>query len=136
MTSWGRSCGKRNEPMAATLATVRTLAFALPSVEEKECYGTPAFYVRKKLILRLWEDGETLVVAFPKTLRSELIDGQPDVFSVTDHYRNYDSVLLDLLAASETLLKHMIEGAWRMKATKKQVIDFEARREEREASGA
>ena len=50
--------------MAATIELVRSLALALPGVEEGSCHGTPAFYVRRKLMLRLWEDGETLVVKF------------------------------------------------------------------------
>ena len=51
--------------MSATIETVRALALALPGVEEKPCQGTPAFYVRGKLILRLREDDKTLVVAYP-----------------------------------------------------------------------
>jgi hypothetical protein len=69
--------------MAATIELVRSLALALPGVQEGICFGTPAFYVRRKLMLRLWEDGETLVVRFPKEKRAALIRGNPDVFSVT-----------------------------------------------------
>jgi hypothetical protein len=47
--------------VAATIELVRRLALALPGVQEGVCHGTPAFYVRRKLMLRLWEDGETLV---------------------------------------------------------------------------
>lgn len=46
----------------ATIELVRRLALALPGVEEGVCFGTPAFYVRRKLMLRLWEDGEILGV--------------------------------------------------------------------------
>lgn len=38
--------------------TVRAVALALPGVEEGTCYGTPAFRVRGKFLLRLREDGE------------------------------------------------------------------------------
>ena len=54
-------------------------------MQEGVCHGTPAFYVRRKLMLRLWEDGETLVVRFPKEKRAALIEENPDAFSVTDH---------------------------------------------------
>ena len=56
--------------MAATIELVRRMALALPGVQEGVCHGTPAFYVRRKLMLRLWEDGETLVVRFPKEKRA------------------------------------------------------------------
>jgi len=109
--------------MAATIATVRTLALALPGVQEGMCFGTPAFYVRRKLMARLWEDGETLVVRCPKEDREALIDGNPDVFSVTDHYRNYSAILVNLLAVNEGLLRKMIEGAWRLQVSRKRTAN-------------
>ncbi len=110
--------------MSVTIETVRTIALALPGVEEGICYGTPAFYVRRKMVARLRDDHETLVVAFSKAERDALIDRHPDVFSVTAHYRNYDNVLLNLQAADEALLRRMVEGAWRFKAPKKQVSAY------------
>ena len=113
--------------MAATIEMVRQMALAMPGVEEGVCFGTPAFYVRRRLMLRLREDGETLVVRFPREERDELIEENPDVFSVTDHYRNHSAVLLDLLAVKPTLLSKMIEGAWRMQASRKSVSAYSAR---------
>ena len=107
--------------MPADLSLVRELALALPGVEEGVCFGTPAFYVGRKLMLRFWEDGETLVVRYPKEQREALIDSNPDVFFVTAHYENYPAVLINLLAVKRSLLKEMIEGAWRMQAPKKLV---------------
>jgi len=114
--------------MAATIELVRRLALALPDVQEGVCFGTPAFYVRKKLMLRLREDGETLVVRFPKDKRAALIEENPDVFSVTDHYRNYPAVLVNLLAVNWELLGRMIEGAWRLQASRRQVAAYDNKR--------
>lgn len=114
--------------MSATVETVRHIAFALPGIEEGICYNTPAFYVRGKMVVRLRDDLETLVVAFPKAERPALIDRQPDVFSVKAHYLPYNNVLLNLLAADEELLRRMIEGAWRLKATKQQLAAYELSR--------
>ena len=111
--------------MAATIELVRRIALALPGVEEGICHGTPAFYVRRKLMLRLWEDGETLVVRFPREKRAALIEENPDVFSVTDHYRNFSAVLVNLLAVNRELLGRMIEGAWRLQASRKQVSAYD-----------
>jgi len=111
--------------MAATVELVRRMALALPGVEEGLCHGTPAFYVRGRLMVRLWEDGETLVVKFPKEKRAALIEENPDVFSVTDHYRNYPAVLMNLLAVDRKLLGRMIEGAWRMQASRKAVAAYD-----------
>ena len=111
--------------MAATIELVRRMALALPGVHEGVCFGTPAFYVRRKLMLRLSVDGEMLVVRFPREKRAALIEENPDVFSVTDHYRNYPAVLLNLLAVNRALLGRMIEGAWRMQAPRKLVSAYD-----------
>lgn len=45
-----------------TLETIREVALALPEVEERSSYGTPGFFVRKKLFARWHQDGDKLVV--------------------------------------------------------------------------
>jgi hypothetical protein len=107
--------------MAATLAFVRRCALALPEVTERLCHDTPTFFVRKKLMLRMWEDGETLVCKLPMELREKLLDEAPDVFSLTDHYLNYPAVLINLNAVKETVLRDRIHVAWRMVAPAKLV---------------
>ena len=112
--------------MPANIQLVRKIALSLPDVEEGSCFGTTAFYVRRKLMLRMKEDGETLVVKYPKEKREELIDRNPDVFSVTDYYQNYPAVLVNLLAVNEKVLASMIEGAWRMRAPRALISAFDA----------
>lgn len=114
--------------MAVSFASVSRLALALPGVEERLCHATPAFYVRKKIFGRLQEDGETLSLAYPKAKRDELIERFPDVFSVTPHFQNYDYVLVSLHAANETVMRERLESAWRMKATKQAVAEYDATR--------
>src|SRR3954469_17435490 len=111
--------------VAVTFESVRKLALAFPGVEEGCCHGTPAFYVRQKLILRLWEDGETLVARCAQEKRAELIRGNPDVFFCTEHYQNYPAVLVNLLAVKRDTLRETIEAAWRMRASKKLITQFE-----------
>jgi len=105
--------------MPATLAIVRRNALALPEVTERLCHGTPAFYVRKKIFLRLWEDGETLVCKVPLEKRDQLMEDAPDVFFLTDHYLDYPYVLINLLNVKEPVLKIMITNAWRHTAPAK-----------------
>ncbi len=45
-----------------TFDDVRKIALAWPEVEDGTSYGTPALKVRKKLLARMWEDMETLVM--------------------------------------------------------------------------
>ena len=43
-----------------TFDDVRTLVLAWPEVEDGSSYGTPALKVRKKMLVRLKEDGDSL----------------------------------------------------------------------------
>ena len=107
--------------MPCTHHAVQRIALALPAVTEGRCHGTPAFYVRKKLMLRLWEDGETLVVKVDPADRPRYLERWPDTFYLTDHYRNYPTMLVYLTSINEDALRGVIEGAWRWVAPKRLV---------------
>ena len=76
----------------ATEKTVRKLALALPETLEKPCYGTPGFYVKRKLFARMWPDGKTLVARVDMEEREALLEVAPDVFFVTPHYQEWPMV--------------------------------------------
>ena len=101
-----------------TFAAVRKLALALPGVEEGTSYRTPAFKVRGKLIARLREDGETLVVKVGFELRDFLMNADPATFYITDHYRGYPAVLVRLPRVDRARLRDVLEEAWKQSAPK------------------
>jgi hypothetical protein len=100
-----------------SLATIRKVALALPGVEEGTSYGTAAFRFRRKLIARLHQDGESVVLKIGTETRDHLLQADPDTFFVTDHYRGYPIVLarLNRLTATDLdkLLRHATTGATR-----------------------
>jgi hypothetical protein len=102
----------------STLETLRTLALALPGVEEGTSYGTLAFKVKKKLLVRVREDGETLVVICGFDERDLRMQQQPTVFFNEPHYYGYPAVLVRLGRVSARDLREVIEVAWRRAAPK------------------
>lgn len=106
----------------------RRVALALPGAEEGTSYGTPAFFVRRKLFARLREDGDSLVLKCNVYERKYLVEDQPDVFYFTDHYRDYPLVLMRLSAASPALLRERMEESWRIAAPKKLVAQLDEAR--------
>ena len=64
-------------------------ALNLPEVEESTSYGTPALKVKGKLLTRVWEDGETLVVRTTFEDRDHLMQSKPSVLLITVHYEGY-----------------------------------------------
>lgn len=102
-----------------SFADVRALALALPGVEEATSYGTPAFKIRGKLLARLREEGDVLVVKAEVGHREALIAARPDVYFVTPHYHDSRYVLVRLPHADETELADLLADAWSLVAPKR-----------------
>jgi hypothetical protein len=105
------------------LEFLRKTLLELPGVTEKLYVETPAFYVNKKIFARLWEDGETLVVGTRE--RDRLMQGNADTYYVTNHYLNYDYVLVRLEKADPDELRELLLTAWRNRATKKLINTYD-----------
>ena len=101
---------------------VRKLALAWPEVEDGTSYGTPALKVRKKMLVRLKEDGDSLVMpGVPIDERDMLVESQPRVFYFTDHYRDYPMVLIRLSKARRAIVEPLQRRHWRTLASKKAI---------------
>ena len=111
----------KRKPAVVSFDTARKLALALPGVEEYTCYGTPAFRTRKKLMARLREDGDTLVVKCEDSRRELLLQVDPATYFMEPHYLGYPVVLVRLSRVREDSLQRLFEDAWRMLASKKQM---------------
>lgn len=109
--------------------TVRRLASALPAVEESTSYGTPAFKVAGKLIVRQPEVGGRIVVRVDPGEREALVRAEPETFFVTPHYENYPYVLVELGAIDEEELREVLVDAWREVAPKRLRQAFESEQE-------
>lgn len=106
-------------------ARVRKLGLALPGVELGTSYRTPALKVRKQLLVRLKEDGETLVFITGDLDEKELLmTTHPTIFFETDHYKGWAAVLIRLPKISDKLLRRLLEEVWRREAPKKLVAAF------------
>lgn len=101
-----------------TFDRVKKIAFELPEVEESTSYGTPALKVRGKLMARMKEDDETLVLRTTWEDREKLLAVHPEAFFLTDHYRNHPWVLLRLKVAKVSQLKAALTHAWQQSAPK------------------
>jgi hypothetical protein len=104
--------GKTFSRGKCSFETVRELALPLPGVEEYTCYGTPALRVRKKLMARLREDGETLVVKCEDSRRELLMQLDPATYFMEDHYTGYPVVLVRLPRVKPDSLQKLLEDAW------------------------
>lgn len=102
-----------------TFKDVRKMALALEGVEESTSYGTAAFKVRGKLIARLKEDGESLVVGTTFEEREEMMTAEPETYYITDHYLKYPWVLVRLAKVHPDAMRDLLKGAVRLVAASK-----------------
>jgi len=100
--------------MAVTFEEVRRIALSLQNVEEGTSYGTAAFKVGGKLIARLREDGDSLVVGTTFQEREEMMAADPDTYYITDHYLKYPWILVRLSRAHSDALRDLLGRAWRL----------------------
>jgi hypothetical protein len=103
---------------------VASVACKLPEVEISKSYGTPALKVRGKLLARLHQDGESLVLRTELLDRQILMQADPDTFYITEHYQNYPLVLVRLSKVSRAALPDLMERAWRLVAPKSLIARF------------
>ncbi len=92
--------------------TVRSIGLALPGVEESTAYGFPALKIHGKLLAcvpahRSAEPG-SLVVRVDFEDRAELLAAAPDVYYVTDHYADYNAVLVRLSRVNPDVLRDLL----------------------------
>ena len=110
-----------------TFDDVRKIALAWTEAEDGTSYGTPALKVRKKMLVRLKEDGDSLVMpGVPPDERDMLVESQPRVFYFTDRYKVYPVVLIRLSKTKRATVEPLLRRQWRALASKKAVNEFDS----------
>ena len=106
--------------MPVTKAQLRKVALSFPEAHEKPSYGRPAYFIAKKFFTRLRDEDDSIVwIVDSIDERDNLIELDPKTYFITDHYRDYPSVLVRIARINETMLRKMLERRWRKIAPKK-----------------
>jgi hypothetical protein len=124
--STGRASSRVTKRPAVTFEQVRVAAQTFPGVEDSTSYGTPALKVRGKLLARLHQSGECLVLRADLLDREILLQSDGQVFYITDHYRNYPWVLVRFSTVDVGALSDLIERAWRLVAPKTLIAKYDS----------
>jgi hypothetical protein len=106
-----------NIDVIAFYSQVSSIALGFPGAEASTSYGTPAFKVNKKMFVRFKEDGKTLVVYTHE--RDKWMNANPVTFFITDHYKNYPAMLIDLGTVKKKDLKELLYASWQIRAPKR-----------------
>jgi hypothetical protein len=81
-------------------------------------YGTPAIKVGKKLVLRLHQKEDAIVMLLDTVdEQRDLIRRDPMAFYITDHYADYPAVLVRP-TVDKAMFRALMEKSWRRVARK------------------
>ena len=90
------------------------IASSIGKVERSTSYGTPAIKLGGKLVARLKEDGDSLVVGTTFDERAEMMAAEPDTYYITDHYLNYPWILVRLSRVHPDALRDLLGRALKL----------------------
>lgn len=122
-TATQRSSG--NKP-SAHYARYLKLVHKFPGMEESISYGTASIKVKGKILSRLRTEAEGALALYCDFIdREMLLQAAPDVFFITDHYRNWPMVLIRLDKVRADALPDLIERAWRMRAPARLIAQYD-----------
>ena len=104
---------------------VRAIALTFPGVEDSTTFDSPSLKVNGKYLAQMWQDGDSLILSMEIIERDMWIEAEPDIFFITDHFRDWPDVLIRLSQIDDDLLADLIAKAWRRRAPKKLVKTYD-----------
>ncbi len=108
-----------------TFDLIKTLSKSFPGTEVSTSYGTPAIKVGKKLVLRMHQKEDAIVMLLNTVEeQQELLDRDPMAFYITDHYVGYPAVLVRP-TVDESSFRDLMEKSWRRVARKSDLTEYE-----------
>ena len=111
--------------MPITKADLKKIALSFPGAKEESSYGQPAFKIEKKFFTRLRSEDDSIVwIVDSIDERDSLLEMDPKTYFITDHYKNYPSVLVRISQIDKTMLKKMLERRWRAVAPRKMLKEM------------
>ena len=97
--------------------SVLRMGLALPRVKEGTAYGKPALKIDGKLLASIPAnrsvEPQSLVVRVSFNDRTELLAADPRVYYLTDHYTDFDAVLVRLGRVTPDVLRDLLAMAYK-----------------------
>ena len=107
---------------------LRKIVLSLPGTSEGTSHGKPSFLVAGKFFTRLRREDDSLVLVVGSIdERDMLLESDPSLFHITDHYRNYPAVLARRSVIDVPTLQGMLERRWRVIAPRKLVKELDGK---------
>lgn len=108
------------------LDAVRLFALALPESTEAPHFEMLSFRVGKKIFATVPPDGEHVHIFVDEERAHGVVVDRPAAFEILTWGKNFAGVRVRLAAAPATVVKALLEDAWRRRAPKTLVRAYDA----------
>ena len=97
--------------MPLTKSEARKVMLAIPGTDERPWFHQPSVFIHDRFLAKTHhkEDAVTLQVGSME-MRDMMLEAEPKLFYITDHYRKFPFVLVRLSALTKAILKDMLLG--------------------------
>jgi hypothetical protein len=87
------------------------IALALRGSEERPWYNQPCVFMHDRFLTRVHDKEDAVVLQVSSMeMRAMMLEAEPGLFYITDHYRNFPFVLARLSALTKASFKTMLTG--------------------------
>ena len=87
------------------------IALALPGATETLWFNRPAVFIHGQFLTKVHDKEDAMVLRVGSMeMRDMMLEAEPKLFYITDHYRNFPYVLVRLSALDRKTLKEMLVG--------------------------
>ena len=92
-------------------AEARKIMLSIPGTDERLWFNQPSVFIHDRFLAKTHhkEDAVTLQVGSME-MRDMMLEAEPGLFYITDHYRKFPFVLIRLSALTKAVLKDMLMG--------------------------
>lgn len=87
------------------------IALAIPGTKEVLWFRKPAVFLHDQFLTKVHDKEEAMTLRVSSMeMRDMMLEAEPELFYITDHYKNFPFILARLSALTPKVLKEMIEG--------------------------
>ena len=97
--------------MPLTRTEARKIALSVEGASEGPYFGKPAIFVAEKFLARVHTKEEAVVLHIGSMeMRDVMLEAEPKLFYITDHYRSFPYLLARLSKLDKTTLKDLLNA--------------------------
>jgi hypothetical protein len=95
--------------MPLTKSEARKIALSIEGASEGPYFGKPAIFVAEKFLTRVHQKEEAMVLAIGSMeMRDVMLEAEPQLFYITEHYKNFPYLLARLSKLNKETLKDLL----------------------------